>query len=252
MSQTVKAADEASKEQDVFFVYQSLAEGLPDSAPPTVKQLIKTLFSHFVYTLKAEQLEDDIHYSLQNLNLLQEELRAAHLKAFTKSRNAKVTSGYYPYSALATPENTNRTRGAILSQITLEYVKDFPKQALDLILYGLSNDSIFRAYAGLMTCFGKPELVLFTILFWEQEIQHLKGLLPVQIYAAVELTEAQKEVIISSVNKVIGRKFIPYFYTKPELLAGLIIKSDLFEFDDSLSGRLKALKLHLNNEVLYG
>ncbi len=76
----------------------------------------------------------------------------------------------------------------------------------------------------------------------EKEFLKIKNIIPVEVYLPLDFDENLKEKILVYLEKKFGKKILPNFKIKPEIIGGFEAKSESYHIIASLKGQLETLK----------
>ena len=65
----------------------------------------------------------------------------------------------------------------------------------------------------------------------------------VNVQTAIDLSEEQKNNLVSAMESYLGNKVVVKYQIKPEILGGLVIECGTKLIDDSIKGKLERLEL---------
>jgi F0F1-type ATP synthase delta subunit len=94
--------------------------------------------------------------------------------------------------------------------------------------------SLFKNYS-----LGLLPQIIFEI---EKELLKIKDVIPINIYIPLDFDENLKEKIIIFLQKKFGKKLLPNFEIKPEIIGGFEAISESYHLIASIKGHLKTLR----------
>ncbi len=86
-----------------------------------------------------------------------------------------------------------------------------------------------------------------------EEFQRLQeahqGVVRALIVSAVELTETEQQALVRKLETGLGKRLIPTYDVRPEILGGVIVQMGDYQIDGSLQGALNRLHEHVRLEI---
>lgn len=113
--------------------------------------------------------------------------------------------------------------------------------ALDMALGGRINEAVV-SFLKLLTEKSRIGLFYDCVKDFERLYNASRGVMPVKVTSAVELTDSEKEKIKNALEKKHGLAIELSCYVDKDILGGIIIEAEDTVIDGSLKGRLSDIK----------
>ena len=80
---------------------------------------------------------------------------------------------------------------------------------------------------------------------YRTELQELQGIRQAEIVTARELSEQERNLLLSGVGQLAGARIQPTFRLDPSILGGTVVRIGSTVYDGSVKGRLERLREEL-------